>query len=81
MPSLTVPGVSVILARKVHPFALPAKNANRLQVNFLSLNVTVSPSVLRVDRAVLSVFLSLPHTHLLPLSYIAAQCVELCEHS
>ena len=68
VPNLAVPGVSVILARKVRPFALPAKNANRQQVNFLSLNVAVNSSVLCVDRAVLSVFLPLPYARLLPLS-------------
>ena len=68
VPNLAVPGVSVILARKVHPFALPAKNANRPQVNFLWLNVTVNSSALGVGRAVLSVFLALLYRRLLPLS-------------
>ena len=68
VPNLAVPEVSVILARKVRPFALPTKNANRPQVNFLSLNVTVNSSALGVDRAVLSVFLPPPYTRLLALS-------------
>ena len=77
VPNLTVPQVSVILARNERPFALPAKNANRPQVSFSSLLVTVNSSAL--DRlAPIGHYLVLTGDHLaLMVHYLALIVVRL----